>query len=62
MANSNARDQATLSVLLSEALMLADRLGLTVAAIHIDEARALIAPTSEVPTMIVDGGHPAGTA
>lgn len=61
MANSNAHDQATLYTLLTQALALADGLDLTIAAIHIDEARALIAKLPDVPTMIIDGGHPTGT-
>ncbi len=58
MGSSCTHDQATLYALLSQALTIADSLDLTVAAIHIDEARALVAVLPDMPTMTVDGGLP----
>jgi hypothetical protein len=43
MTNRSMIDRAALEDLLAQALELADRLDLTMAAIHIDEARALLA-------------------
>ena len=47
MTGRSMIDLAALEDLLSQALELADRLDLTMVAIHIDEARALLAPVRE---------------
>ena len=47
MTDQRTADLVALEDLLSRALGLADRLDLTMVAIHLDEARALLAPLSE---------------
>ncbi len=54
MPSSEAADQAALYRVLSAALQSADALDLTMAAIHIDEARAAIAALPGVAALVAE--------
>lgn len=59
MPDTNANEEAALHALLTQALAMADDLGLTMVAIHLDEARAQIAGRPGVAPLIDPAALPA---